>query len=322
MQYTTATNIQKLNKDRLPKPVQLERAENNANLVLQIRIIMKRFFRYIILATLLSAALSSCKSKADKVDVFYIVSTNVDKSLDADGNEVFNAVLTEDEKSWLTEEIIYIRDNLFGERFNFYGPLYHQVTMRGFKQSSEVLEEAYAKARQEIFEEFDKFVSSGHRFILAGYSQGGMILVDLLKHMSDEEYSRMVASYSIGYGLSAEDVAHPHVRPAEGPDDTGVCISFNSVSAPSGIVPRVYNNSATCINPVNWHTDATPATFDFDGQQLSVHVDTSAHVLYVDGLKSTKNDFDGFFPEGCLHQYEYIYAEHIKKNAILRAYGK
>lgn len=282
---------------------------------------MRKNFKHIIFFIFLTSAITACAAKEDTVDVFYIVSTNVVKSVDADGNEVFNALLTDEEKALLNQEIDYFRDNMFGERFNFCAPLYHQVTMDGFRQGGRIREEAFEKAKLEVFDEFDKFASSGHRFIIAGYSQGGMILVEILKHMSDEQYSRMVAAYCIGYGLSAEDVAHPHVQPAQRADDTGVCISFNSVSAPSGIMPLVYNSSVTCINPVNWCTDSSPATFNYDDQTVSVHVDTCAHVLYVDGFKHTPNAFDAFFPEGCLHCYEYIFAESIKENAILRSYG-
>ena len=50
--------------------------------------------------------------------------------------------------------------------------------------------------------------NNGHRFILAGFSQGAMLTIDLLKHMTDEQFSRMVANYMLGYRLSEKDLQH------------------------------------------------------------------------------------------------------------------
>jgi len=44
------------------------------------------------------------------VDVYYICSTDVMSSLDEQGNEVYNAVLTQAEKEMLDQELDFMRD--------------------------------------------------------------------------------------------------------------------------------------------------------------------------------------------------------------------
>jgi hypothetical protein len=55
-----------------------------------------------------------------------------------------------------------------------------------------------------------------------------MLVLDLLKHMTDEQYNRMVAAYAIGYRITEEDCKNKHICPAKGETETGVTISFNS----------------------------------------------------------------------------------------------
>jgi len=263
-------------------------------------------------------------------DVFYICSTNVISSKDSDGGESFNAVLDSAEREALKREIAFVRTNFFPDSLNYYSPYYHQVTMNGFFDgaAAEHLEQAASEVR-DAFEWYMSHWNGGRPFILAGFSQGAMLTVDLLRHMTDEQYSGLIAAYVIGFGLDSLDVAHPHIAPAAGAYDKGVCISFNSVSDTSGIWPLVQHNAVTCINPVNWRTDAAPAEFtytmsgeDASGKRqadrpLSVSVDTLRHVLTVPGFRAETTPF---WPAACLHHYDLLfYKDFIRKNALDRA---
>ena len=61
--------------------------------------------------------------------------------------------------------------------------------------------------------------------------------------------------------MTAEDLeAYPHLKMAQGEDDTGVIVSFNSEAegiTESLVVPA--DTQALGINPLNWKTDSTPA---------------------------------------------------------------
>ena len=87
------------------------------------------------------------------------------------------------------------------------------------------------------------------------------ILADYMKANPDV-YNRMIAAYVIGYSVTDEYLANnPHLKFAEGPDDTGVIISYNT-QAPdvvAGTNPVVLSG-ALVINPITWTRDETLAT--------------------------------------------------------------
>ena len=93
-----------------------------------------------------------------------------------------------------------------------------------------------------------------------------------------------MAAYTIGFKVTQEDIVHPNIKLAQGATDTGVLIGFNSVKSPESIL-YISENNVACINPVNWHTDAEPATFVLYGRRgndtLSVWCDTVSHHLII-----------------------------------------
>lgn len=225
------------------------------------------------------------KVDQNKIDVLYLISTEVISSKDEDGNDSWRATLTDAEKENMTAEMGWVNKNMFDTDFNFFSPYYHEVTFDAIiKLSSAEYDSVYQEVVKEVFDAFDYYmanINNGRPFVLAGFSQGAMLSLDLLKHMSDEEYSRMRACYAIGYRLSVKDLQHPHIKAAQGETDRGVVISFNSVQNLEAIWPLVTEGACTCINPVNWKTDSTPATFTFEGTFNEVHVDQENNVLLV-----------------------------------------
>ena len=133
----------------------------------------------------------------------------------------------------------------------------------------------------------------GRPFILAGFSQGAYALMQIMKEMSDSVASRMVAAYSIGYKVTAEDTAAcRHLRSANGATDTGVTICFNSVKTPESEIEIVSRGNLFCINPVNWRTDTLSTSFVFYGKKkndtLTVSLDPASRLLLVNGYKNDK----------------------------------
>ena len=73
-------------------------------------------------------------------------------------------------------------------------------------------------------------------------------------------YSRMIAAYVIGYSITKEYLAeNPHLKFAEGPDDTGVIISYNT-EAPNVVANPMVLPGAIAINPITWTREETLAT--------------------------------------------------------------
>ena len=73
--------------------------------------------------------------------------------------------------------------------------------------------------------------------------------------------SRMIAAYVIGYSVTDEYLAeNPHLKFAQGPNDTGVIISYNTEA------PNVQENNpvllpgAIAINPITWTREETLVT--------------------------------------------------------------
>ena len=85
-------------------------------------------------------------------------------------------------------------------------------------------------------------------------------LQDYFKEHTDY-LERMVAAYVIGYSITTDDLAaNPALRFAEGSDDTGVIVSWNT----EGPGNKHENNNCVwensiAINPLNWKRDETYA---------------------------------------------------------------
>lgn len=261
-------------------------------------------------------------------DVFYIASTQVPSESDTSGDEVFRILLTPDERALFTKEYNFAKA-MFTDSLNFFAPYYHQYTLESLRFDKDRRSEILSDVAEEVIEAFDYYMdhfNGGRPFILAGFSQGGMLVLELLKHLDDEEYSRLVAAYSIGNQLCSEDLLHPHIIAADGPDGWGQTVSFNTVTTLSSIWDVVSGDAVTCINPVNWRTDATPATFTYREDSITVHVDQDRHVLVAEGIEESEYIFEplsGFCKPGNLHHWDIkFYKDFIGSNALHRAYDK
>lgn len=267
------------------------------------------------------------EADTEKADVFYVLSTNVLSSVDSAGVESFNALLGDGEREIMNMEFAYM-DDLFGDSFNFYAPYYHQFTMSS-TLSEDNYAAAYGVAVEDVESAFDYYMAhfnNGRPFVLAGFSQGAMHVLSLLKHMTDEQYSRMVAAYMMGYRVTAEDLEHPHVVAAEDATTKGVTVSFNSVADTSAIWHSITDGAATCINPVTWTTDSTPAPMFYGEDSLSISVLPEYNVLLVGDIDVDSYVFaplEPFVARGNLHHWDILfYHDYIRENAILRAYGR
>ena len=211
-----------------------------------------------------------------------------------------------------------------GEGNNFYAPYYRHMTIENWATLNEdtINNRFHAVAMKDVQQAFNIFLS--HRkperpFVLAGFSQGGKAVVELLKSMPDSLHRYLVAAYVLGYKVTPDDqLATTNIQAAQGATDTGVTICYNSVASPQAICPAL-SPSQICINPVNWHTDATPAQLN---DSVSVRVDTTHKVLLVEGLDESQYyapSLGQLFKPGNYHLQELLfYQEQLRHNSALR----
>jgi pimeloyl-ACP methyl ester carboxylesterase len=191
------------------------------------------------------------------------------------------------------------------------------------------------------FEYYLDHFNNKRPFILAGHSQGAMVLLALLSdYMSvhPDVYQRMIAAYVIGYPVTDSLMrANPHLKFAQGPDDTGVIISYNTQSPKikQGENPVVAYNVGKVINPISWSRDTAevPASQnlgslakDSTGQFIKVlnvadaKIDPKQGVLICSSVKdSSMWTLSQIMPLGVYHIFDYnFYYFNIQENAIRR----
>lgn len=188
------------------------------------------------------------------------------------------------------------------------------------------------------FDYYIEHYNQGRPFILAGHSQGSnviiLLLADYLKR-HDAVYKRMIAAYVIGYPVTQEYLDdNRHLKFAEGPDDTGVIISYNTQApdVPAGGNPVVAANIGLVINPISWTRTEVPASAQEslgsylpgpDGHYVQVMNYADARVDLGKGvlLCSSVNEdalmpVTAVFGRGIYHSFDYpFYYFNIRQNA-------
>ncbi|MBQ1649546.1 MAG: DUF3089 domain-containing protein [Prevotella sp.] len=254
-------------------------------------------------------------------DVFYVVSTWETDWTAADGKvshwaDVWNPRHRDRMAIEIGKVAAYMSA---GNRF--YAPYYRHATIDGFvTQNEDTIRSRAQVAMDDVCQAFDYFQNvrdKSRPFIIAGFSQGGMAMVSLLKHMSDEQYRQLVAAYVLGYKVTPEDtLSSSHIRPAKGESDTGVTICYNTVKD-AKYAKSVIAGTCFAINPVNWRTDATPATLH---DTITVTLDPHHHVLVVKGYSGAEyRPYGNLINVGDIHSCEpWLYSECLKQNFATR----
>ena len=282
-----------------------------------------------------------------EADVFYIVSTETGDYVLPSGLSCHYADTYSDSvRAQLYGEMLGV-DTLLSGQLNFFSPYYRQCSLQSF------LTDSLKAARMPLalgdvrraFKHYLKCQNGSRPFILAGFSQGAHLMLELLKEMDDDSFSRMIAAYAIG--VTIPDSGR-HIVPAKGADDTGVTISYNSVRETSCVM-KGWTKSCMAINPVNWRTDNTPAclitepspllslpgNMRAEGQTpdrrpmdagmqkkdtMTVQVDVPSGLLIVEGFTATDYVLPLVGVEGNYHSREiWLYRDQLHDNMALRA---
>ena len=260
-------------------------------------------------------------------DIFYVCSTETSDWINAQGDTVHFADMTRPEhRAALYGEMHGVDSLVCPEMFNFYAPYYNQATMEGLLRDTANFVPRCAKATQEIVTAFDDYMehlNQGRPFVLMGYSQGAYAVVELLKRFTPEQAARMVAAYVIGYQVTESDLRYPYIRAAQSATDTGVTICYNSVVSTDAEIPVLSGQTMIGINPVNWATDATPASyvFDYGGVDitLTATLDTLAHLTVIKGYNGACPVIPFVGKQGNFHCLEIpLYYRSLRENITTR----
>lgn len=284
-----------------------------------------------------------------EIDVFYVLPTCVGAWSDDSGAMHFNADArsAKHRKAWSLS--CDLAKEIFGNGTNLYLPYYRQTTF-GSPATPAAADSIRAIARGDVLAAFDYYMkhhNGGRRFILAGFSQGACLLVDIVKSLDKETLHRMVAAYAVGGNVTKADLKHPNVKAARGATDTGVIVCFNSWTKMNGEKPHnvLFPDNVLCINPISWSNstrpavllpaDAQPKSHDphfpygtavvpaTDHGAVTVAVDKGNHMLMVDGIDPAVYalpSMSNYFPLGSLHLQElFFYADALKTNVAVRS---
>ena len=258
------------------------------------------------------------------VDLFYVVPTCIWDYTDSLGQTRHHMDIFNTEQRALTDPSIQLAKSVLADSCNFFSPYYRQISMDSWLTlDTALIEERFKLAYQDVADAFHYYMehdNQGKPFILAGHSQGAKAVIELLKREMTPDISRkLIATYAIGYTVTPEELAgYSTLRPAQDSIDTDVLIGFNSVTRPDAVSP-LFRDNVVCINPVNWRTDATPAT---SYQGFTVAQDTTIHTLIVTGIDEEQYfipSVAALLPKGNLHVQEFnLYNEDLRKNVLQR----
>jgi hypothetical protein len=284
----------------------------------------------------------SLPASGDKaVDVFYLYPTAWQKSSKDEPN-----ICAIDNRSMLRGSAAAFdrQATAFETVGNIYAPYYRQAdaaySLSLSLKDQEKLVGGIPKA--DVFAAFDYYINNynnGRPFILAGHSQGSNVLVYLLSEYMKSHpdvQKRMVAAYVIGYSVTDEYLANnPHLKFVEGPNDTGVIISYNTQAPTIEGKNPVVLPGAKVINPISWTTDETLATaaqglgstlpnsnlkFIPVGKYADAQIDKTNGVLVCSTADVNKlSPGNAVFGKGVYHSFDYpFYFFNIRENAANR----
>lgn len=257
-----------------------------------------------------------------KADVFYLLPSCVYDWTDTAGTVHHNASVTDSLHRVRMSRAFPIADEIFGDSANFFSPYYSQVTLNAWMMDEQTRDSCLAIALDDVRAAFCYYLehwNGGRPFVLAGFSQGAGCALQLLKEMDLDVAERMVAAYIIGYPVTKDDVGSGYIRPAQGADDTGVCIAYSTVSDLDALSPLINGGNAVVINPASWTLDDMPHRVN---DTVSVRIGYAENVLVADGTDPSRYVKPGLaelIPIGNLHLAELeLYRKQLQDNVKLR----
>ena len=205
-----------------------------------------------------------------EVDVFYLYPTTWSRN---DTNESIICPIDYVPMRAEATNAMLQQTGIFEEVGSVYAPFYRQADAiyLADKKNNISKEEQdkylYSSPKEDAIAAFYYYIKNYNQnrpFILAGHSQGAIMIKEILKDYfktNENLKNRMVAAYIFGYSVTQKDLdENPHLRFANNEYDTGVIISYNTEASDyNGYNPTLLEG-AISINPITWTLDETLAT--------------------------------------------------------------
>ena len=212
----------------------------------------------------------------------------------------------------------------FSGATNVFAPFYRQASAYSLKgmgpdEACDAL--SGGVSRTDVYAALDYYfenLNGGRPFILAGHSQGSMLIRIILKeYMASHPdiYARMVAAYPIGFSITEKDLnENPHLKFAGSDSDTGVIVSWNTEGPENG-ESSVVAEGAVAINPLNWKRDDTYASAGRNRGSYIPNRD-NVYTMVVPGVSDAKVDPERGVVVSTTEEYEYSDSEKIAGSQI------
>ncbi len=232
---------------------------------------------------------------------------------------------------------------IYEEAGRLYAPYYRQMSMNAYKLPEEARLEAQEIAYGDVSASFRWYLNhenGGRGLILAGFSQGAQMCLELLKEYygsgsgkAEALKQNLVAVYAIGWSVTEEMTAeYPQIVPAKGETDVGTVVSFDcedGTLTDTLVIPE--GTKALSINPLNWRTDGTAADASLN---LGAVMATGAEPIpglcgayigprgEVVATGVTPEEYPpaiDIFPTGAYHVYDYLFFfTNLRENVLKR----
>ena len=236
-----------------------------------------------------------------------------------------------------------LEKGIYANAGRLYSPYYRQMSMNAYR-----LPEAERAKAQEIacadvsaaFRWYLDHENGGRGIVLAGFSQGAQMCLELLKEFyggNGEEAAalrkNLVTVYAIGWSVTEEmTAAYPQIVPAAGETDIGTVVCFDcedGTLTDTLVIPA--GTRALSINPLNWRTDGTPADRSRNAGAVmglgeepvpglcGAYLGSRGELVVTDVSPAEYPVGIDIFPEGSYHIYDYLFFfTNLKENLAAR----
>ena len=232
---------------------------------------------------------------------------------------------------------------IYEDTGRIFSPYYRQMSMNAYRLSETERAKAQEIAYADVSAAFRWYLdheNNGRGLILAGFSQGSQMCLELMKEYYGGDSAeaqalrdQLVAVYSIGWMVTEEMTeVFPQIVPAVGETDTGTVICFDcedGTVSETIIIPA--GMKALSINPLNWKTDGTPAdrslnlgaVFEAGGEPIpalcGACIGEKGELVVTDVTAADYPPGLDIFPDGAFHLYDYMFFfTNLKVNVAAR----
>ncbi|MFL0804028.1 MAG: DUF3089 domain-containing protein [Agarilytica sp.] len=158
---------------------------------------------------------------------------------------------------------IKVQASIFNGSARVYAPRYRQATLFAF-HGGKSADQAKNVAKQDIqnaFQYYLKNYNNGRPFILAGHSQGTLVLAPILEYLDTHPLPNFITAYIPGIAVKADQFNT--IKPCTSATDIYCFNVWNTKRwgvPQEELVPSTRNAGSACVNPMNWKNDDSIAT--------------------------------------------------------------